>query len=519
MHISIGEPTFNISYYKESFFLSIMKKFNKFATSFNTNKNMIKKVLLILFSIFLGSIGLFAQKINYNKKNSLMSIDKVDVAKLEISKDANDHQVYTFYDLKSDATLVLTGATPGKQPEYYIVSSTLSDRKSEMLFEMVSFTLNPTNAIMNLVVKKYQFFTTSGMNQKAITDFLYIEKRTQSDAIEKAENTAQQMQLKVDSLAPIFEGNKVTSKSTGELLAIFENINNGFLIKDARNNVVGKAEKDVIGAGPIKTTSYILNTFDNKQYKLKVEEVETAKISAIGCLITYDYLGKGVNSYIVKKPQLDAIEKQNSQLNLAFRQGKSVQGILTLDDGETIEGNFEIDFRAVLPDGTEYPLDDIGIMAPYQKTAEHHYLDKNNKIKKRDYSERQMRSFQVTDSNNPDHEEFYCRIEYKPEQSGGMGLTKGLLGMGGILKSPDKIKILAYRVIDLPKVTLYAGNQRLFIVDKRKDEIAIELQPNTYQDQLKLITADCPTLEEKAETCEYTRASIAQLMKEYHDCK
>lgn len=447
-----------------------------------------------------------------------MSIDKIDVAKLEISKDANDHQVYTFSDLKSDATLVLTGATSGKQPEYYIVSSSLSDRKAEMLFELVSFTLNPTNAIMNLVVKKYQFFSTAGMNQKAISDYLYVGNKEQSEANVKAERIAQQMQLKVDSLAPIFEENRVISKSTGELLAIFGTTNNGFSIVDAQNNLIGKAEKNVTGAGPIEMTTYILSTFDDKRYELKSEQLDEAKVNAINCLITYDYLGKGANSYVVKKPQLDAIEAKNNELRRAFRKGNYVTGILTLKDGKTIEGHFEIDFRAVFPDGTEYPLDDMGIMAPRYKNAEHHYLDKNNKEKRIGYRETEMSSFQVINYDNPNYEEYYCIIEYKPVESGGMGITKGLLKMGGV-KSPDKIKILAYRVCNLPKATLYAGNKRFFVVDKKEGDSVVELTPEAYQSQLKLITVDCPALETKVEACEYTRASIAELIKEYNDCK
>lgn len=90
--------------------------------------------------------------------------------------------------------------------------------------------------------------------------------------------------------------------------------------------------------------------------------------------------------------------------------------------------------------------------------------------------------------------------------------------MGG-LKSPDKIEILAYRVSDLPKVTSYAGNQRFFVVDKKEGDTVIELRPETYQNQLKLITVDCPALEAKTEKCQYTRASIAQLIEEYNDCK
>ncbi|MDH6307842.1 hypothetical protein M2451_000291 [Dysgonomonas sp. PFB1-18] len=480
---------------------------------------MIKKLLLILSFVLFVFASLFAQKIEYNKKNSMMLIDKVEVAKLEISKDAEKHQVYTFTDLKSDATLVLTGATPGQQPEYYIVSSTLSDKKSEIIFEMVSFTLNQTSAIMNLMVKKYQFFTAAGMDQRAITDFLYVEKRDYSNAKSETANTALQTQLKVDSLAPVYKDNRVVSKNTGELLAVLENTNDGgFLIKDERNNLVARARRDVQGAGAISITTYILNTYDDKQYELKADELSTAKTTAINCLITYDYLGKGVNSYMIKKPQLAAAESQNNRIRSEFRKGKFVTGILTLEDGKSINGRFEIDFRAILPDGTEYPLDDMGVMAPRYKNAVHHYLDDKNKERKRDYREKQMKSFKVINSNIPDYDEFYCKIEYKPEQSNGMGLTSGILKLGGV-KLADKIEVFAYRVSDLPKTTLYAGNQRLFIVDKKRDQTVIELRPKTFRDQLKLVVADCPAIEEKLATCEYTRASIGQLIKEYNDCE
>lgn len=480
---------------------------------------MKKKLALIFSFILLVFTSLSAQKIEYNKKKGLMSIDKVEVAKLEISKDAEQHQVYTFSDLKTGATLVLTGATPGKQPEYYIVSSTLSDKKSEMLFELVSFTLNPTSAMMNLVVKKYNFFTVAGMNEKAISDFLYVEKNDISAAKERAANISEQMQLKVDSLAPVFDGNRVSSKSTGELLAVFENVNNGFLVKDERNNVVAKAKENVHGAGPISITTYILSTFDDKEYELKVDQLEAAKTTAIGCLITHDYLGKGVNSYSIKKPKLEALESGYNQKRIAFNKGKVVYGEMILNDGETLTGDFEIDFRAVLPDGTEYPLDDMGIMAPRYKNAEYQYFDeKSKKLKRKGYREKEIKSFKVIDPNNPDYDEFYYKIEYQIANPEGTGLTGGILKLGGI-SSSQKIEILVYRVSDLPKTTLYAGNQRFFIVDKKTDNTVKELHPKTFRDQLKVVVAGCPSVEEKVASCEYTRASIAELVKEYNDCE
>ena len=479
---------------------------------------MKKKLLLILISVIFVFTCLSAQKIEYNKKKELILIDKVEVARLELSKDAKQHLVYTFTDLNSDATLVLTGVTPEKNPEAYTVSSTLSDRKSEMPFEMVGFTLSPTTAILNLIVKKYQFFSISGMNQKAITDFLYVEKRDYSAANEKAAEKSAMMQQKVDSLAPVFEGNRVLSKNTGELLAVFENTNNGFLIKDEKNNLIGKAKENVMEVGPIRTVTYILSTFDNKEYELKADQLAAAKTSAINCLITYDYLGKGKNSYVLKKTQLDALESQHNKMRITFNKGKSVHGIMVLEDGKTIKGNFEIDFRAVMPDGTIYPFDDIGIMAPRYKNAEHHYIDEKQKIRKKNYSERQIRSFTVKDSTNPENEEFYCKISYQVGQARETGKTSGLLKLGG-LTSSKPIEILAYRISDLPKTTLYAGNQRYFVVDKKVDATVKELDPKIYRDQLKLITADCPSLEKKVEACEYTRASIVQLIKEYNNCK
>lgn len=231
-----------------------------------------KRLIIILFAALL-SCSLFSQKIKIEKKTGVMSIDNVEVVKLKTGEDIKKHLVYIFSDLSSDATLTLTGATPGKQPEYYIVSSSLSDKTSEMVFELVGFTLNPTTAITNLIVKKYQFFSTAGMNQKAISDFLYLEKNDYSKGQTETKNTMQRMQHKVDSLAPIFKSNQVISKNTGELLAVFENINGGFLIKDDRNNVVAKAEEHIQGVGPIKVVTYVLKTFDDKEYELKADEL------------------------------------------------------------------------------------------------------------------------------------------------------------------------------------------------------------------------------------------------------
>lgn len=473
-----------------------------------------KKKLFLLFSlILLIFTSLSAQKIEYNKKKGLMSIDKVEVAKLEISRDAEKHQVYTFSDLKTGATLVLTGATPGRQPEYYIVSSTLSDKKSEMLFEMVSFTLNLTNAMMNLVVKKYNFFTVSGINEKAISDFLYLEKKNISGAKEEFANLAEQMRQKIDSVNPVFEGNRVSSKNTGELLVVFERFPEGFLVYNERNQVVGKLRESVY-AGISTTSKYVLETFDGKNYAIRVDQPEAAKTAAINCLITYDYLGKGANSYSVKKPQLEALESEYNQKRIEFNKGKNVYGEMILNNGKTLTGKFKVNFRGVLPDGTEYPLDDMGIMSSLQKNAEHQSFDeKSGKLRWKSYIEKEIKSFSVKDPNNPNYEEFYCKIEYKPENPEATGLTGGISRLAGMRR------ILVYRVSDLPKTILYAGNERFFIVDKKTGGTLKELHPKTFHDQLKLLVADCPSLAEKAASCEYTRASIAQLVKEYNDCE
>jgi len=117
-----------------------------------------KRTIIILFAILISGT-VFGQKIKIDRKTGKMSIDNVEVSKFSSSSNSEKQEVYSFTDLHSDDYVTLTMVKLGKDGEPFLqVTSSLSDKTSEMDYEIVNFTLNMNSAISTLIVKKYDFF-------------------------------------------------------------------------------------------------------------------------------------------------------------------------------------------------------------------------------------------------------------------------------------------------------------------------------------------------------------------------
>jgi hypothetical protein len=392
-----------------------------------------------------------------------------------------------------------------------------------MDFVLVSFTLSTNSAISNLIVKKYNFFTPEGMNKEAIIDFLAREDTKHRQAYNEKLAQQKMIQEKIDSFAPSFKNDLVVvNKKTGEVIAQFEDKPDILLIKDQLGNSIAVLRSQTEKQGFQQISVYTLETYLKKTYALDAKNDQNAKTEAINKLILNDYLGNGANSYTVMKQQVDDANANAKQEAKEYEKAKRVTGLLTLNDGSTAEGDFEIDFREVMPDGTEIPYRRSGILSLDGKTAIYFYKDDKGKDKIKIYKEKQMQSFKVVKEEEPDYDEYYCKIDYihHPDQEKVVndGLDVGALGKNLLFGRPKKKTSFAYRVADSEKATIYTSEGKLFIADKKKDGEITELNPNTFRAQLKEIAADCPSVAENADSCQYTRLSIYNFIEEYSGC-
>lgn len=472
-----------------------------------------KKLLFILFAVLVAS-GVSAQKIKIEKKTGLVSVDNVNVARIVSSKNAEKQDVYTFTDLNSDDWVTLTMVKLDKDGDSFLqVSSSLSDKTSEMDWELLTFTLSMNSGIANLIVKKHQFFTTDGMNKDAIVQFLDTQSKKHLRAHQQKVEARQAIQSEIDAFAPTFSGRdlSVINKNTGDILIKFEDPTGrydryrnsdtdyaGFVFKDHKDNVIGLVRKSESRNG---LPSYSIETYDSKTYNLGEVSSTALPVEVAKRLILSKYMGEGENS-LAYRQQLEAEE-------LAARRAKAqadeeeydrritVNGILTLDDGTVLDGIFKVEFRQT-PDGI-VKKEKGNIISLDGKTLRHYYQDEKGKDKVKIYKEKQISSFRVVKEDEPDYDEYYCTIEYQSD-----GKTK---------------KALVYRIADMRKTCLYLAGNTIFIQHKGNNT-TLELTRRKFEEQLKTIASDCPSVIETVAKHEYMYHinSIHTYAEDYDRC-
>jgi len=497
-----------------------------------------KKIMIILAAALISG-NMFSQKVKIEKKTNLMSIDNIDVARFSSSKNSDGQETYLFTDLKSDDFVKLTMVKLGKDETNFLqVVSSLSDKTSEMDYEIVNFTLNMSSVISNLIVKKYSFFTTAGMNKGAIVEFLNIENKNYQLAHEAKVREQQDVQGKMSAFAPsVKNALTVVNKNSGKVIITLEDPTGkydrykdlstdyeNFVIKDSEGNILGAVKK--IQSSDV-FPDYSIETYDKETYLLGKVTPSTIPMEVTKKLIYNDYLGDGEKSPTRLKQlraSARAARAADEQVQAEeYNRRVNVNGILTLVNGTVLKGPFMVDFREtpegmVSQSGTIISLDG--------KTLTHYYKDEKGKDKAKIYKEKEIRSFQVIKEDDPDYDEYYCTIEYisLPEKSevvtadgalSVIGLGKNLLG-----NKPKNKKGLVYRAVDMPKTILYFSGNKIFVQDKKKEK-TVELSKSEYENQLKEIALDCPVVIENINKHQYqlNRNSIYDFTKDYNECK
>lgn len=497
-----------------------------------------KKLLIVLFATLI-SCSTFSQKIKIEKKTGLMSIDNINVATFLSSKNANKQEVYTFTDLHSDDFVALTMVKLGKDEENFLqVNSSLSDKTSEMDYEVINFTLNMGSAISNLIVKKYNFFTTEGMNRDAIVQFLDLENNKYKLAHESNLKEQQAVQEMIGVFAP-FVKNALTviNKNTKEEILLLKDPSgrfdryrdsstdyDNFIVTDGKGNKLATVRK---GKSSTLFPDYFIETYDNVTYSIGKVTQSDIPMEVTKKLIVHGYLGDGEKSPVHRRQLQEmalTVRAADAQAQAEeYNRRVHVEGILTLEDGRELEGQFKADFRETA-DGMVSQSGNI--VSLDGKTLTYYYKNEKGKDKLKVYKEKEIRSFRVTKEDDSSYDEYYCKIEYINPQGKAdvitgdgldvMGLGKNLLGGN----KPKTKKSLVYRAVDTPKTALFFSGNKIFITDK-KTEKTVLLDKNRYEDQLKEIAGNCSAVLENIENHKYKmeRNSIYNFTEDCNECK
>lgn len=495
---------------------------------------MRKTGMLLLVLMLVGSLS--AQKIKIDKKTGIVTIDKVESAKLTTQKNELNEVIYTFTDLKSSDWVSLEMTKLSKDVEYFLqVTSSLSDKTSEMEYELLSMTLSMNTAISNLIIKKHGFFTTEGMQKEAIINFLNLEKRDFSLAHQEKAEEKQEIESKIEDFN-IFKKDDLTiiNKETNDVIIKLEDPSNqynkynnpstdyaDFIIKDHKGNKIGVV---ILKKGGFELYDYSITTYDGENFPLKRATPSVVPVETTKTLITNGYLGQGPKSIAhLQQLKAEALEEQKKDDEKAEMRTR-VNGVLTLTNGEVLEGKFRLEFREVV----EGSYKQVGNIANLDgKTITYYYKDDKGKTKGKVYKQKEIQSFEVIKEDEPDYQEVYTKIEYslRPSKSSivsgdavdVINLGKSILGGG----KSKKHQSLAYLAADLKKTALYFSGDEIYIQNKEAGKDIVELGISTLKEQLITIASNCPTVKANIDNNKYTfdRESMLQFVHEYDTCK
>lgn len=225
-----------------------------------------KIVLTIITSlIFFTS---FAQEFGFKK--GIISVDKVPVAKLERTLKKTNKSEYVVTSIEGKKLIEMKEFWVGTAAYYHLLFVGDST-KADMLYELLTFTLNMEKSLAMQLVKEYKIFTKEGLNQPAITTMIAGSKST-LESVKASEN---KKAIIADALAhPKIYVNENGSITFNDKLIGYIEAGDNFRwdfdpikILDANRNVVGTK---------LKKTAFELDGYllmrDGKEIKISKQD-------------------------------------------------------------------------------------------------------------------------------------------------------------------------------------------------------------------------------------------------------
>jgi hypothetical protein len=479
-----------------------------------------KKLLLLILLISTVHIG-FAQKINIDKKTGILSIDKIDVGKVEELKGSN--AVYKFISLDGQDSLTMTELKEGNDI-YFEVTASFNPKTTEMDYESVVFSLNAKSLVSNLIIKKYNFFTTEGMDKAAINNFINrsVETRKEKLAKEQAEQQARlaARQEKLKDINPVIQpDNTIINGNTGEKLGSVITAKN--FAKPSRNTPLGiKNEEDSTIAAVTQEISpnlFLVQAYNNKEYKTGGKDKDEIIKNIVEGLAAEGYFGKGENSRSIFMPLYRRFMADTDPGNTGRT---DVDGILTLKNGSRIEGKFRVIIRQPLSgivrksnnlmfdlDGAPGITDGVTYM----------YTDEKGKAKSKKYKFKEFTSFEIINDSGNKVESYDIISVERPKES--IGNDGDLLQIASVMSRSKNMDLFAWRVTETLEYTLYYSEGSWYRADKGNSQ-AVLLEDTDPVIRKSGLSEDCLSALAKIRSGAYAgdKALLTEFLKDYNRC-
>lgn len=141
-----------------------------------------KKIILVCASMFLIS-AVFAQKVKLKKE--LFSIDGVDAGYVYDYKNlatGDDGYIYTSMDKRDTLFVIRRDYNEGM---FFDISASFDDKKSEIDYDKIVFSLKDVSIVTNILVQNYRFFTDNGLDKGRVLNYLNAPRITRPELLRR----------------------------------------------------------------------------------------------------------------------------------------------------------------------------------------------------------------------------------------------------------------------------------------------------------------------------------------------
>lgn len=347
---------------------------------------------------------IYAQNVKFNK--DLFQVEGIDSGYVYDYKDnATGDEGYYFTDLSRKDTLWVI-RRDYNEGTFFDVSASFVNKKSEIDFDRIVFTLRGRNMIANIIVRNYHFFTTAGIDKERITTYLNAPRITRQDLFKR-------------------------------------------LREEPRARMVSEFDWSKAGNETDQSRTY-------------------------------------------------------------------VEGLLELNNGETLNGNFTVYFRQT-DDGLVRLDKDGGFSLKLNdpKKGVTYFYNNNGEARSKVYNLSSIKSFEVKRKDGK--EEIYDVIKRNNIVSVISIQSDGSINPGGSGRSSSRE--IALRIIETPTMTLHFRDGVYYITKPEQD--SMPLLPDQIKEQLLLLAEKCPEISTKVDNNVYegyTRDKLIKYVLDYNVC-
>lgn len=483
-----------------------------------------RKINVVLFSLSVA-IVCFAQDIKLKKNEIWIGTQKVGVTDKFNDKETKK-KGYVFYDIDGNNGIRFEKQRVGSE-YWYVVRPTFITDTVELKHEYLRFTFNEHAALTELLVKKYNFYGSDGMNIDTIKEYILTAEKDaiakRIEELQKARAFQRELEKTGISIGPnksILRGHNkelVGFLTFGGELTRDGSTDSYIVIQDEHKNTIAKVR------GYKTTSECVISAYDGQEfayespvlYTLQNENDYNLYLARFMAYKEY-FKGQPFAYATVMGAKIEADQKAREELKLIekedFEQRINVTGILYMKDEEIYTGKFQVKFRQT-KNGSIGHIKTIDNTDYNAQLLVHSFIDpEKNKEKKKTFNVKHALRFEIDPEYTIDQQqEIYDAVKYtvlrEYSNEGGLDLMQ-------FIKLPA-VERFAFRIIHTPVIGLnyYDG---IYILKKANEEKGIG-KKKYVADDLKMIAKDCPEVLKKIEEGYYLDkdSDLVQFVNDY----